>query len=140
MNYFCWKSEFIVSLILLRVEQCSYCSYSDVCPIWSNGGPVLLRGYLHAWSELTFNPDQTHSTSVETIEDSIIFVYMNREWVTTSSFCFFIPHRNADLEWNVDPKSCKPGARFHAFWNERCERENYKTELRMRVFPRVRHL
>ncbi len=34
-------------------------------------------------SGLSFNPDGTHSGSVGIVQDSIVFVYMNPEVVTT---------------------------------------------------------
>ena len=81
-----------------------------------------LRGYLHE-SGLSFNPDRTHYVSAETIEDWIIFVHMNPDWVATHSgsssfhFSFRIElsirneisignHVNLDwnftLEWNSE--------------------------------------
>ena len=71
-------------------------------------------------SGLTFNPDRSHSVSVEIIGDWIIFVYLNPDWVATSGsssfhFSFRIEHsirnemsirnhvnldRNLTLEWN----------------------------------------
>ena len=53
-------------------------------------------------------PDRTHSVSVETIGDWIIFVYMNPDWVSThsgsSSFHFSFWNetldRNGILNWN----------------------------------------
>ena len=45
---------------------------------------LVPRGCLHE-SGLSFNPDRTHSVSVEIIGDWIIFVYMNPDWVATHS-------------------------------------------------------
>ena len=65
---------------------------------FQNGGLIIkLRGCLHE-SGLSFNPDRTHSVSVEIIGDWIIFVYMNPDWVATHSgsstfhFSFQIEH------------------------------------------------
>ena len=45
-----------------------------------------VRGCLH--ESLSFNPDRTRSVSFEIIGDWIKFVYMNPDWVATSSFHF----------------------------------------------------
>ena len=77
---------------------------------------LWVRGCLHE-SGLSFNPDWTHSVSVEITGDWIVFVYMNPDWVAThsgsSSFHFFIPDWTLDAEWNVDSESCKLESKFH---------------------------
>ena len=60
------------------------------------------RGCLNK-SRLSHNPDRTHSVSVETIGDWIIFVYMNSDWVMSHSgsssfhFSFRIKHSKTGI-------------------------------------------
>ena len=51
----------------------------------------VLRSSLHE-SELSYNPDQTHSVSVVTTGDWSVFVYMNPDWVTTYWYLRNIKH------------------------------------------------
>ena len=68
---------------------------------------LKLEGCLHE-SGLIYNPGRTHCVSVKTVEDCIIFVYMNPDRISTQSgsssfhFSFWIEHTmwNEILNWN----------------------------------------
>ena len=58
--------------------------------------------------------------------------------VYTRFTVFHSGSKSWSVEWNVDPASCKHGARFHSGMKSATGRIN--TEQRMRVLPCVRHL